>query len=297
MEPAPNIPARPTAGLDADLGALLASPLPRAGLPIRLQAIPFRGAGKRGTVQLVVEIIGQSLRLTERGGRFEERLDLALLTVDDRARGSNGQSTTIELRLTPEEAGRVRATGVRWLARLDLQPGRHQVRVAGRAFRTGTTGMVAQDIDVPAYEPERMAMSGVTLTSLPSVLMITRGPGWLESTLGTPPSAARSFVAGDQLTAGVEIYVPASATGDVDAQAFIEWPDGSTSSRVARRLSRPGAGARAAGASGSTDAVGFPIDTRALAPGTYVLHLIASSAGSPDRVEHRVPFVIVNGAR
>jgi hypothetical protein len=64
--------------------------------------------------------------------------------------------------------------------------------------------MIAQDIDVPAADTARPSMSGVTLTSLPSVLMVTRGKGWLQSSLVTPPSAARAFVAGDQVTAAVE---------------------------------------------------------------------------------------------
>ena len=48
------------------------------------------------------------------------------------------------------------------------------------------------------------------MTSLPSVLMITRGGRWLEGTLETPPSAARTFVSGDRITAGLQVYVPAS---------------------------------------------------------------------------------------
>ena len=43
---------------------------------------------------------------------LEERLEIARLTVDQRARASNGESTTIELRLPPADLARVKATGV-----------------------------------------------------------------------------------------------------------------------------------------------------------------------------------------
>ena len=191
---APEAATRPPSGVSAELSLLLASPLPRAGLPIRVQAVPFKGSRQKAVVRLVVEVLGRSLTFTERSGRFEERIDLALLSVDDRARAGNGRSARIDVRLTSGELERVRATGVRWLAQVDLEPGHHQLRVAARALATGTSGTTTLDVDVPSFEPDNLAMSGVTLTSLPSVLMFTRGDDWLQPALGTPPSAARSFI-------------------------------------------------------------------------------------------------------
>jgi VWFA-related protein len=284
--PATDTPARTVTGVPTELSVLLASPLPRAGLPIRLQAVPFRGSGKRAAVRLVVEVLGRSLAFAERGGRFEERLDLALLTVDDRARAGNGRSARIDIKLTPDELQRVRATGVRWLAELSLEPGRYQVRVAGRALGTGTSGTISCDVDVPAFEPDRLAMSGVTMTSLPSVLMLTRGDQWLQSALGTPPSAARSFIAGDELKAGVEVYVPGLAPADVEIAARVEWPDGSNTPLVRKRIARGNGKAR-------TDAIGFPVDTALLTPGRYVLHIVLDPTRAADRIERRVPFEVV----
>jgi hypothetical protein len=284
--PAAEAPARPVSGLLPELSLLLASPLPSAGLPIRLQSIAFKGTEKKRTVQLVIEVLGQPLSFQERGGRFEERIDLALLTVDDRARAGNGKSTTIELRLPPAEMARVRTTGVRWLSRLDLPPGRHQLRVAGRALRSGLTGMVTHTIDVPAFEPDRLALSGITMTSLPAVLSVTRGDVWLQGILETPPSAARSFVAGDRIAAGVEVYVPPSARSGVDVTVHLGWADRSRSHTTRRTLDPQTAGSR-------TEAIGFAIDTGTLPPGRYVLHLTATRRGSPESFERLVPFEVV----
>jgi hypothetical protein len=272
------------------LNLLLASPLPRAGLPIRVQTVAFKGDAKRRAVHLVIEVTGQALAFFERGGRFEERIDLAMLTVDDRARADNGKTTTIDLRLPPADVERVRRTGVRWLSRLDLAPGRYQLRVAGRALRAGVTGLTTHTFDVPAFEPDRLAMSGITLTSLPAVLMVTRGEAWLQGVIDTPPSAARGFVAGDRLVAALEIYAPASASSGVDVSAQVVWQNGSRSHGSTRHLSAPAAGPRA-------NAVAFPIDTVQLPLGRYDLRVTATRRDSSETVEHTVPFQIVSASK
>ena len=40
------------------------------------------GDGRKVDVRLVVEVLGRSLQFEERGGRFNERIELALLTVE-----------------------------------------------------------------------------------------------------------------------------------------------------------------------------------------------------------------------
>jgi VWFA-related protein len=284
--PPAEAPARPVAGVLPELSLLLASPLPRAGLPLRVQSVAFKGDDKKRTVQLVIEVVGRPLSFQQRGERFEEQIDLALITIDDRARAANGKFATIDLRLPPADLERVRATGVRWLSRLDLPPGRYQVRVAARALRSGLTGMVTHTIDVPPFRPDQLALSGITLTSLPAMLSVTRGDGWLQPARGTPPSAARSFVAGDRLTAAVEVYVPASARSGTDVAAHVAWADRSRS-HASRRFLDP----RPAGP--WTAAAAFPVDTGPLPPGPYVLHISATRRGSAESVERVVPFEVV----
>ena len=284
--PAPETSVRPPPGVPAELSRLLASPLPRTGLPLRVQAVAFKGSNRKAAVRLVVEVLGRSLAFAERSGRFEEHIELALLTVDDRARASNGTSARLDVRVTTDELQRVKATGVRWLTQLDLVPGHYQVRVAGRALGTATSGSIAWDIDVPVFESDRLTMSGVTLTSLPSVLMFTRGDPWLQSTLETPPSAARSFIVGDQIKAGVEVYVPALVPADVYIASEIEWPDGSRHAGVRQRVARGNGRPRA-------EAIGFPVDTANLPAGRYVLHVVLNPSDGASKVERSVPFEVV----
>jgi VWFA-related protein len=281
--PAPTATARrPTTN---DLQSLLASPLPLAGLPMRVQAIPFPGDGKKGSIQLVVEVLGAGLQLAEKGGRFEDRIELALLTVDAKAKAGNGRTSNLDLRLTPEELARVKATGVRWLSRLDVAPGRYQVRVAGRSARSGATGLVTADVEVEQPATDRPSLSGVTLTSTTSVLMVTRGDP-RASALATPPSATRRFVAGDGLTVSVLVSVPAGVP-ELELAALVEWPDGSRNPPILRKVAGAGAQAR-------SEEVAIPIDTALLAPGPYLLRL---ALGTPKGTERLVPFDISAAAR
>jgi VWFA-related protein len=273
-----------TAGLASPLQALLASPLPQPGLPIRLQAVTLGGDGRKIDVRLVVEVLGRSLQFEERGGRFNERIELALLTVNDSGQGSNGTTAAVDLRLTPEDVARVRSTGVRWLSALELPPGRHQLRVAGRAERTGISGMITHDFVVLDGRRRSVDLSGVTLTSVPSVLMITKGKPWLERVLPTPPTATRTFVSGDEIVAAVEVYRAEKGTSDATLIARIDKADGSPSAFNERR-DVPARGPR-------TEQVGFPISTATLPAGRYVLRITLDAAGT-ERLERAVPFEIV----
>jgi hypothetical protein len=278
--PAPAATARRLAD---ELQSLLASPLPRGGLPMRVQAIPFRGDARKGRIELVVEVLGHALQFSERSGRFEERIDLAMLTVDGRARAGNGRSTTLELRLTPEELQRAKRTGVRWLAWLEVPPGHYQVRVAARALRSAVSGLVTADVEVPSFAADRAALSGVTLTSLTSVVMLTRSDAKPADAPASPPSAARRFVAGDRLTATVDVYVPAPAQ-EQELTAYVEWPDGSRNPPLRKKI---------AGATAQPHAESIPIDTSLLAPGSYVLRIaLGPPAAKADLLEREVPFEI-----
>lgn len=273
-------------GVPIELAELLSSPLPSAGLPLRVHAAAFRGNGKKAVVQLVIEVLGSALGFADRSGRFETRVELASITVDDGGRGANGRSTTIDLRLTAGELQRVRTTGVRWISRLELSPGRYQVRVAGRAVATGASGLVTTEVDVPKFE-NRAALSAVTLTSMPAVLMVTRGDARLAQVLRTPPTVARTFVAGDRIVAAAEAYVPASVRGSTAVIAEVHATDGRVLLQRREDVTRR-----------PLAETSFTIDTGAMDPGDYVLRITLGDVQPSRDTERRVAFrVIANPPR
>ena len=129
-----------------------------------------------------------------------------------------------------------------------------------------------------------MTVNGVTLTSVPSGLMITKGKPWLEQALPTPPTAARAFVAGDQMTAAVEVYRQGTPAAGATLVARINRRDGSPSGFEERRA------VQAAGP--GSEAIGFPIDTAKLSVGLYVLRVSLEGAGA-EPAGRTVPFEVV----
>jgi hypothetical protein len=142
--------------------------------------------------------------------------------------------------------------------------------------------MVTTTVDVPPFDAGRAMMSGVLITSLPSVLSITEGQTRLAAALGTPPSTARTFVAGDRIRAAIEFYVPGPRSL-LQPIARIERADGFRSPPIPPLAhdgpSRPGEAA-------------FLIDTTKLTPGAYVLR-IALTPGVKETIERTIPFGIV----
>lgn len=201
----PRPPTLAPPGVSPALASLLTSSLPAAGLPLRLQAIPRRGAEGRGLVYVIVEVPGRELQFTQADGRFLERLEFALVAIDSLARQRSVQPVTMDLSLTAEQVPRVRAAGLRWLTSVDLPAGAYNIRVAARAAGQDRSGSMFLDVEVPAFDNDGFRVNGITLTSLPAALAITAGISPMALGLPTPPTTARAFVQGDVITVAAEI--------------------------------------------------------------------------------------------
>jgi VWFA-related protein len=139
-------------GVSAEVEELLGASLPTAGLSLRVQTIPFRSRANRALVHVVIEVPGRSLDLAEHDGLFAERVELALLAVDDRGRSLIARKTAIEVRLPREQVPQLEQTGLRWISAIELPAGRnYRLRVAGRVERTGLSGLVVHFMDVPRF--------------------------------------------------------------------------------------------------------------------------------------------------
>ena len=65
------------------------------------------------------------------------------------------------MNLRPETRARVEQTGVRLLNRIDLPPGRYQLRVAARDTGRRRVGSVIYDLEVPDFYKLPFSMSGL----------------------------------------------------------------------------------------------------------------------------------------
>ena len=189
-------------GPSPELLEALNSPIQVSGLTMHVFAAPFKGTAPNASVAFGVELRGRDLSLAS-GNKVE--LTFLAVDADGKTRGSRTDVLTIDLR--PETLARVQATGFRLLNRVDLPPGRYQLRLAARDSRTGTAGSVVYDLEVPDYSKLPFSMSGLVITSLSGASLATvRADEQLKAVLPVPPTAERTFPQNDELALFAEIY-------------------------------------------------------------------------------------------
>ena len=196
-------PAAPKGELAPDLVDALQSPIPVSGLGMKVFAVPFKGTAPNASVLVGVELRGRDLSTAANG-----RVDVALSAIDVQGKMKASSHDTLTLNLRPETKTRVDAAGIRMLDRLSIAPGKYQLRVAAHDQTGGAVGSVLYDLEVPDFAKDRIAISGLLLTSAASMAAIptTRPDAELRTALPGPPVAARTFAQNDQLAIFADVY-------------------------------------------------------------------------------------------
>jgi hypothetical protein len=163
---------------------------------------------------VVVEASGSDLQVAETQGRFNGSLSLAIAAATADGSVKDAERGTLNLRLSPETRERVAEHGVRLLSRLDLPPGRYQLRIAAVNSVGATRGSVQYDLDVPDFSKGPLSMSGVVLTSATARAPITGDLNFWQERSPSPPSTVREFAAGDELATVAEIYTNDQKEGE-----------------------------------------------------------------------------------
>lgn len=197
-------PARTTKSgtVSSEIIEAMNSPLPVSGLTMRVFAAPFKGAQPNASVLFGVELLGRSLSLEN-----NSKLDVSFMAVDNKAKPHGARNDSVTLNLRPETKARVEQTGIRILNRMDLVPGRYQLRVAARDGANTAVGSVVYDLEVPDFYKAPISLSGLTLTSMAGASMATMKPDeQLKAVLPAPPVALRSFPQNDEIALFAEVY-------------------------------------------------------------------------------------------
>jgi VWFA-related protein len=201
-----NPTGKPPAPVKGDIAPelldALQSPIPVSGLGMKVFAAPFKAAAPNASVLLGVELRGRDLTTTANG-----RLDVAFWAVDVRGKTKASSRETVMLNLRPETRTRVEQSGLRLLSRLELPAGHYQLRIAAYDAGGGAAGSVLYDLDVPDFGKDRLAMSGIVLTSAASSALPTpKADPELRMLLPGPPVAARTFAQSDQVAIFTDVY-------------------------------------------------------------------------------------------
>ena len=194
------------AGGGADVRALLDSPLPVPGLTIESGATIFHESPDKASVLVTIEI-GPELTFTERDGTHHGRIVLSVIAADMNGRIAASDTPALDLSLEPNVHDAVATHGLRTTRRLEVEPGRYQLRVAVRDDASDNAGTVIHDLRVPDFTDPPLAMSGVLLASLGATRVpTTHIDAALLGVLVVPPTTIREFEQGDTLTVLAELY-------------------------------------------------------------------------------------------
>lgn len=191
-------------GISEETSELAMAPLPSAGLALEMNAVALRG-GKKADVVVAVHLDGRDLAPDPKARGVENTLELALMAIDGGGRIQAATGQAFDVRLDEQATAIMMRAGYRSISRLQVPPGRYQVRAAVRERRTGRQGSVFGYVEVPDFS-KRIGISGVILTSPRTNLVPTSIDRETHSRLPVMPAVRRTFPAGDRLSASFEVY-------------------------------------------------------------------------------------------
>jgi VWFA-related protein len=291
---APAAPRQsPNEKTSPELRRALDSPLPLPALTLRAFAAPFKGAAPNASVAIGIEAEGRDLVFQEKDGKFVNDLEMSVVAIDSAAKIRDGARDVVNMGLKPDTRSRVAQTGIRMQSRLELPPGRYQLRMAARETGGGRVGSVTYDLDVPDFTKAPLTMSGIVIASGEGQgVMTAKADEELRTVLPMPPTASREFRAADTLSTFAEIYDnQAQPPHKVDITTTVLTDDGRTVFNTAEERNS----AELQGKSGGYG-VTAKIPLAGFTPGLYVLKVDATSrAGKPTTITREVPFRIRGG--
>jgi len=259
-----NSPATP------ELREALDSPLPVSGLTMHVFAAPFKGAPPNASVLFGVELRGRDMKVDP-----NSKILLSYIAIDatGKVRGGNTDSLTLT-NLKPESKARIEQSGLRMLNRMDLPPGKYQLRIAAHDSAGGNVGSVQYDLEVPDYAKAPFSMSGLVLTSgAGSVFPTVKADEQLKPMLPGPPIALRSFPQNDEIALFTEVYDSAGSTPHkVDIVTTVTTDEGKVLYKTDEQRDSSDLGGKRGGYGYATR-----VPMKDLALGSYVLKVEARS--------------------
>ena len=214
----PSVPTRALAGLSPDLDAALVDPRPATNVRLSAGAAAFRGTSTP-SVSVLIHIPGSSLRFTPVDGKMRAEIEVAVLAFDAKGQSRNGDRTSLQMDLSPENHERAQQDGIVVPFRFDLPAGRYQLHAGVKDMTSGTIGTVRHDIDVPDFGDSPLSFSSIVVAASdvpsPPFVLATND---LQALLGGQPTLVRDFSPATTLTAAAEAYGTGDAGGAVTAE-------------------------------------------------------------------------------
>jgi hypothetical protein len=268
------------AAAPSPLVAALSGLLPKPDFPMQVSATPFAAPGKRDVAALAIAL-GLVQDVASGAARTVEKVDLLVDAFTQDGRLKMAQSMKADIALRPNVNGRV---GYEVLTRIDLPPGRYQLRLAAHLASQNRSGSIYYDVEVPDFSKDALSLSGVVLNAAPGLAFAAQPT--VTSLLPMVPTTQRFFARTDRVRTYLRIYQGTRASIRPVVMAIrISDSTGAIVSHSTQTIP-PTAFApdnRAAGFE-------FPLPVSTFAPGPYVVTFEASTG--PTTVRRNVRFGI-----
>ena len=268
LEPVAASASKKPAPKPLPLMTALASLVPKGDVAMQLAAAPFAVPGsKKAAIAIVVGLREPAPQGSE---RVVEDVTLQVTAYDPKGDQKGSERLSARLALRPALAPTV---GYELLARLDLPPGRYQLRAAAQSGLQAKAGSIFYDLDVPDFSRGKVSLSGIAVS-------VGDGPvaapkNGLAPLLPASPTTAREFDRDQQVTAFLRVYRPGGpAVGGVNVAVSIL--DEAGTPVFSRRGVLEGSRFTADGAADYP--VVLPLDR--LKPGEHLLSVTASAGGA-----------------
>lgn len=269
-------------GVPAALRDALVSPVPQSAVPMAVHVAPFKGRGDKASVLVTVEYAASAFVESKTPAADVERLITSTIAVAASGKVEATDHSTITLNVKPETHHTLRARGFRTHSRLELSPGRYQIRVAALVAGTGLVGSIHQELEVPDFSKSALDMSGLVLTSVvagytPTAHLDDR----MREVLPAPPTTTRDFRNDEAIALFAEVYESGGTAGrDVILRTRVRSDAGQVvferdDVRAADEMKR------------SKGGYSLQISLRRFTQGDYVLRLEAESRGAASKAVAR----------
>ena len=277
-------PASPTPTTAVSLEDVSRGLLPARGLPMAITAAPFRGPN--GTPIVLVTTGVKASQPTAPGGKPAadaarsplEPIEILTSAFTDGDKAVEWQRQRVSAALPWGTPGQLRYESV---STLTLKPGSYELRVAVRHEHEDHIGTVHTYVDVPDFDKDRLALSGVVLLDRRAPALPL--PEALTGILDVPPTTRRDFTSADEVTALVRVYqrareqpAPVTVSFRVLDAALKDVVAGETVLQSPQFA-----------ANGTADAR-YTLPLRGLSPGSYVLRVETPGSTPADRRDVRI---------
>ncbi len=253
------------------LGTALSGILPRPDLPMQVSTVAVPIPGRKESAVAMTMAVRQPIRPSEQRTVERVTMQVSAFSVSGRHVASQRFNADVAIR-----AGANGLVEYEVLSKMELKPGRYQLRLAAHIGSLSTSGSVYADVDVVDVTKAPISMLALQLSATPGPIVAPRDA--LKGVLTLVPTTRRTFVAGDRVTAFTRVFQGGKeAVKPLAIRVQLRSPRDETI--VDRPIQLPAD--RFTGDRSAEVAMDLPVDQ--LAPGEYLLRIEAESGSGVRR--------------